>query len=233
MGFKAAQWAFSQRNLTSAQLLILQRTAWSCRDADGFLPQSRGWLAERCALSVRSLERHLPQLEKLNLVVWGDSGFRLPQFLASLSFPQPDESVENVGGQEVFTLTPDRQIGGQSDKVSANLRKEKESTKEKEREKEVSNGRAITARPSRDMLNRIWAPIAQRGRGLNVDINPDLWDEMRLVSVSADQMCVEVDSDHPWDGWAELITRAAQQAHMLRGRRIVVRVRENEMEKCR
>jgi hypothetical protein len=115
MGFTAMQWAMTRlpEGLVTAQICIVQRSAWSCQDATGFLPRSGWWLANKCALSLRSLERHLPQLADRDLLVKGDGGFRLPRFLAE---------VRQIGGSLSDTVSAN---------LSANLAERKERTKEK------------------------------------------------------------------------------------------------------
>lgn len=209
MGFRAAQWAYSlTANLTTAQLCILRQAAWSCRDDDGYLPRSRSWLGEKCAVSIRSLERHLPQLDKLRLLIWNGKGFRLPAYLSACG---------NLG--------TDRQIGGCAGagtaNLSANLRKEKESTKEKESLERESMGRASgTARPNASTLRKIWGAIAGAGRFQNANLEPRLWDELDLIAVDAHVMRVTV--RRPWEGWEREVTKAAERAQMLRGRRVEI-----------
>ena len=58
----------------------MSRASWSCRYETAFLDRPKEWLALKCAVKPRSLERHLPQLAKLELLVWNGSGFRLPRF---------------------------------------------------------------------------------------------------------------------------------------------------------
>jgi len=67
------------------QICIMQRDAWSCFDDTAFLKPPgvrdvKWWLGSKCDLKPRSMERHLPQLARLDLLVWGDGGFRLPRF---------------------------------------------------------------------------------------------------------------------------------------------------------
>lgn len=126
MGFYAAQWAFQQQGLTSTQLLILQRVGWSCRDDDGLLPRSQEWLADKCALDVRTVRRQVRMLEKLELLTHGDRGFRLPQFLHASGNhrpPQPD----TVSGP------PDRFADTMSERKESNQRKESERNDSRER----------------------------------------------------------------------------------------------------
>jgi len=82
MGFRAAQWWRNERpkGLETAQICIMWESCYSCLDDTAFLERERAWLMEKCNLSLRSLERHLPQLAKLQLLVAGDGGFRLPLF---------------------------------------------------------------------------------------------------------------------------------------------------------
>jgi hypothetical protein len=58
----------------------MSRASWSCLDETAFLDRPKEWLQLKCAVKPRSLERHLPQLAKLELLVWTGSGFRLPRF---------------------------------------------------------------------------------------------------------------------------------------------------------
>ena len=82
MVFLAAQYFFAHQpeGLPTAQICIMSRASWSCRDDTAFLDRPKEWLALKCAVKPRSLERHLPQLAKLELLVWNGSGFRLPRF---------------------------------------------------------------------------------------------------------------------------------------------------------
>src|SRR2546428_865797 len=82
MGIAAAQWfrQYRPRNLVTAQICIMWEACWSCLDDTAFLHQSKSWLETKCALSRRSLERHLPQLAKIELLREGYGGFRLPAF---------------------------------------------------------------------------------------------------------------------------------------------------------
>ena len=79
MGFLAAQYFFAHQpeGLPMAQICIMSRASWSCRDDTAFLDRPKEWLALKCAVKARSRERHLPQLAKLELLVWNGSGFRL------------------------------------------------------------------------------------------------------------------------------------------------------------
>jgi len=83
MGTDAVRYAFALTGLTSTQQCIVQRVAWHCMDDSGFFKCSHTWLAHRCDLSLRSLERHLPQLAKLGILVRGDDGFRLAGFVTA------------------------------------------------------------------------------------------------------------------------------------------------------
>lgn len=137
MGFRAAQWSYSLKadNLTTTQLCLLRQAAWSCLDDSGKLDRSRTWLGDKCRVSPRSLERHLPILDKLGLLVWNGQEFRLPAYLLAAGI-----------------VVADRQIGGEapastailSANLSANLAvaaKEKESIKEKENANECRERR--------------------------------------------------------------------------------------------
>jgi len=116
VGFLAAQWFARQSGLAVTQQAIMWRASWSCQDDTGWLPRSNAWLAERCALSERSLERHLPQLRKLEFLVKGDGGFRLPRFVAD---------HRQIGGKNrQFVRQNVRQIGGaQEEGFSGNIGK--------------------------------------------------------------------------------------------------------------
>lgn len=104
MGFHAAQWMAQQSGLSIAQQAILWRASWSSDDETGWLAKSEAWLGEKCGLSRRSLERHLPQLAKLELLVRGDRGFRLPRYLAE---------YRQIGGSDrQFVRQNVRQFGG-------------------------------------------------------------------------------------------------------------------------
>jgi hypothetical protein len=106
MGFYASQYVFTQLpgGLSTAQICIMQRAAWSCLDETGFLDRPKQWLGDKCGISLRSMERHLPQLAKLEQLVQGDSGFRLPRFLAY---------HRQIGGADLqFVRQFVRQIGG-------------------------------------------------------------------------------------------------------------------------
>lgn len=118
MGFNAGQWWRQERprGLQTAQICIMWEAVWSCRDDDGCLRRSRSWLAEGSGLGIRSLERHLPVLSGLELLAWNGEHFRLPAYIAWY------QSGRQIGGG-AFELTAN---------LSANLRKEKERTKEKE-----------------------------------------------------------------------------------------------------
>lgn len=114
MGFSASQWAHRRENtrgLDSTQRLILWAAAWSCIDTTGWLACGRGWIAETCGLSARSLDRHLPQLAKLQLLVPGDAGFRLSAFMtaklsAKLAEEKESTKEKEVLGFEVLKETP-------------------------------------------------------------------------------------------------------------------------------
>jgi len=106
MGFLAAQYFFAPQpeGLPTAQICIMSRASWSCRDETAFLDRPKEWLALKCAVKPRSLERHLPQLAKLKLLVWNGSGFRLPRFY---------EFNRQIGGQVRQIVRQNvRQIGG-------------------------------------------------------------------------------------------------------------------------
>jgi hypothetical protein len=92
MGFLAAQYFYSHQpeGLPTAQICIMSRASWSCRDKTAFLDRPKEWLTLKCAVKPRSLERHLPQLAKLEPLVWKGSGFRLPRF---------DEFNRQIGGE--------------------------------------------------------------------------------------------------------------------------------------
>ncbi len=53
---------------------------YSCDDYTALLPFGIGWLIEKTEMGQRTLERHLPRLARIELLVAGDGGFRLPQF---------------------------------------------------------------------------------------------------------------------------------------------------------
>ena len=106
MGFLAAQYFFAHQPEGSpmAQICIMVRASWSCRDDTAFLDRPKEWLALKCAVKPRSLERHLLQLAKLELLVWNGSGFRLPRFY---------EFNRQIGGQVRQIVRQNvRQIGG-------------------------------------------------------------------------------------------------------------------------
>lgn len=105
MGFYAAQYVFTKLpgGLSTAQICIMQRAAWSCLDETAFLDQPKQWLGGKCGISLRSMERHLPQLAKLEQLVQGDGGFRLPRFLAH---------HRQIGGRQETDRQFVRQIGG-------------------------------------------------------------------------------------------------------------------------
>jgi len=62
--------------------MIFLQIAHSCIDDTAFLTWSRERLAAECELSLHTLERHLPALEKLKLITQNEGGFRLPEFYA-------------------------------------------------------------------------------------------------------------------------------------------------------
>jgi hypothetical protein len=83
MGFRAVQWLMKQvSGLDAAQLAIMSRAAFHCLDDDAFLKRSQHWLAKHSGMCVRNFRRHERKLEKLELLVRGDDGYRLPQFWA-------------------------------------------------------------------------------------------------------------------------------------------------------
>jgi hypothetical protein len=108
MGFYAAQWCFMYLpdGLATGQICIMQRASWSCLDDTAFLDRDKAWLAKKCGMGFRTLERHLARLGygKLELLVWGDGGFRLPRFY---------EFHRQIGGRvRQFDRQNDRQNGG-------------------------------------------------------------------------------------------------------------------------
>jgi DNA-binding transcriptional ArsR family regulator len=109
MGWEATRWANRASivaSLDATKRGILWAAAPYVIDETGWLPRPVFWLAKHSGLSKRTLERHLPPLAKLEYLVRGDEGFRLPAYLR------------------------DRQIGGGVRQIAE---KEKERTKEKEK----------------------------------------------------------------------------------------------------
>jgi len=84
MGRRAMDWWFYAYTtiLDDGLQSIMGRAAAHCIDDKAFLGKSQRWLAEKAGTSVRSLERHEPTLAKLELLVRGDRGYRLPLFFA-------------------------------------------------------------------------------------------------------------------------------------------------------
>lgn len=87
MGFYAMRWWRWERQggLVTAQICIMWEACYSCLDTTAWLGRPeiedpKSWLGDKTRLSLRSLERHLPQLAKLELLVPGEGGFRLPRF---------------------------------------------------------------------------------------------------------------------------------------------------------
>ena len=79
MGFWAWQYARKVRGLRKARPVFLE-IAGACIDETAFLMWSRARLAAEMEVSVHTLERHLPRLRELNLVLENDLGFRLPEY---------------------------------------------------------------------------------------------------------------------------------------------------------
>ena len=147
---------------------ILLRAARHCIDATGFLGKSRAWLAAKCKISIRSLERWLPRLATLNLLVWNGEGFRLVRYWNAL-----------------------RQIGGQN-------AQEKESTKEKEYFELSNTRTPPTPSPARGFYGRRTKRSERRtNRGLRKDLElvrgmnsgPDVGDV---------HQCLRCEVPHEW-----------------------------------
>jgi|SRR5579883_2881630 len=106
MGTRAAGWwrRSGPRGLGPAKREIMWEAVWSCEDDTALLPFGIGWLMDKTEMGKRSLERHLPQLGKLDLLVPADGGFRLPRFF---------ESDRQFGGvYRQIDRQSGRQIGG-------------------------------------------------------------------------------------------------------------------------
>jgi len=104
MGNRARDWYRTvKRMLTTTQAHILGEASYSCIDDTGLLAWTRSRLADECRMSLRTLERHLPQLEKLGYLMSTGEGFRLAAFV---------ERDRQIGGQIV--RQNDRQNGGAS-----------------------------------------------------------------------------------------------------------------------
>jgi hypothetical protein len=75
---------------------VLTRAALSCLDETGMLRWSRAKLAHECRLDVRTLDTHLPKLNKLDLLKPADQGFRVVGWLKTEEFSEKssEESSE-------------------------------------------------------------------------------------------------------------------------------------------
>ncbi len=84
MGKHAGYWSLTVRGLKHGPHWVLTRASLSCRDDTGFLRWKDAKLAYECDMTVRTIETHLPLLDKLELLKRADVGFRVVGWLRCL-----------------------------------------------------------------------------------------------------------------------------------------------------
>lgn len=238
MGFQATQWVSRlPGKLKPPQYAILWRVAWSCLDDTGFLPRSNAWLAEKCGMSERSLERHLPQLAKLNLVIRGDNGFRLPRFVGEFrqigggDRQSVRQTVRQNGGaykERFYGNVGERESDSPFPSDSPDFKLSRSNPIVRPVQQNTIKGTGEKQELDPDILRKIWAPIQ---RNLRSQIEPNsfrlLWSPLRLVSVNFERLLVLVPYalDPELQGlMIRLITREAEATGMLRERRVELQV---------
>ena len=169
MGGDAGLWVRRHvRELETRERVVMFTAALSCMDSTGLVPYSMMRLADECGLSLRSTQAAVRTLSRLEFLVQADTGFRLARYIeqtlggGKICREKPKEKENNTEGiqgirrdsrdSQGFSLSPQDL---KPDKLPA--RPDSGRTGD-EQQKSAGSERQ---KPDRNMLVRIWAPIAQ------------------------------------------------------------------------